>query len=446
MKSIKSIKGHKRFACLMGALLLLIMIRYAFQIDIPRIIFLLIIGMIAVFGDRNEIIAMCICCIPMHESIDFYYALVICIVVCVFKYYKSLSFGGHLVLLVAVMIWELLHCYFTSFDIVLYLSYIVPFVLLAVLMALNMENIDYPFIVRALALSVLAMEVILFVRVLYFADFNVAVAIAGLQRMGSDLHSSIQDVEIAGGQINPNTLGIIAVLASSGLLQLRSAKVGKKTDLIVMLANLVLAALGTSRTYLVCLALMIVLFIFAEKGGMINKIRVVALFAIVLGVATVSMALIFPDTFAFFVSRFFVEDITTGRDEGMKLFNRFLLDNPKVFLFGIGLQDYGNLIINVYRIWNNVPHNLIQEILIAWGIPGLLIFALQILYMYIVAARWNKKISLINWIPLIIILFKSLAGQLLTSGYSMLALALAYLSLCQDFTSTDKIDEVYNRV
>jgi hypothetical protein len=63
--------------------------------------------------------------------------------------------------------------------------------------------------------------------------------------------------------------------------------------------------------------------------------------------------------------------------------------------------------------------------------------------MYIVAARWNAKISLINWIPLIIILFKSLAGQLLTSGYSMLALALAYLSLCQDFTSTDKIDEVY---
>ena len=127
----------------------------------------------------------------------------------------------------------------------------------------------------------------------------------------------------------------------------------------------------------------------------------------------------------------------------MKLFNRFLMDNSNVLLFGIGLQDYGDLIINVYRIWNNVPHNSIQEILIAWGIPGLLIFALQILYMYIAATRWNTKILLMNWIPLIIILFKSLAGQLLTSGYTMLALSFAFLSLCQDFTSTDKIDEVY---
>ena len=41
---------------------------------------------IAFLGDRHEIIALCICFIPMHESIDFYYAIVICIAIYFFKF------------------------------------------------------------------------------------------------------------------------------------------------------------------------------------------------------------------------------------------------------------------------------------------------------------------------------------------------------------------------
>ena len=46
--------------------------------------------------------------------------------------------------------------------------------------------------------------------------------------------------------------------------------------------------------------------------------------------------------------------------------------------------------------------------------------------------------KLINYIPLIIILFKSMAGQLLTSNYSMLALAFGYLNLVQDLNDDPK--------
>lgn len=433
-------KTHKRFGCLLCILLFLITVRYAFQIDIPRVIFLLVIAMIAAFGDRNEIIAMCICCIPLHESIDFYYALVICMAIYVLKYYRTLSFGANLVLLLAVMVWELLHCFSTSLNVILYLSYIVPFALLAIFMASDMKNVAYPFIIRAFSFTVLASFLMLFVRVLFFADFDFLLALAGLQRMGSDTHSGIQNIAISGGQIHPNTLGVIAVLASSGLMQLRSMKVGRVSDVIVMSAILIFAALGTSRTYLACLALMIILLIFSEKGGMVKKLRLIAILTFAVGIAAAIVAVVFPDTFSFFVSRFLVDDITTGRGEALVLFNRFIWDHPNVLFFGIGLQDYGDLITKVYRVWNNVPHNSIQEITIAWGIPGLLIFTVQFFYMYREAVRRNAKISLINWIPLIIILFKSIAGQLLTSSYTMLALALAYLSLCQNFHSEKLLD------
>ena len=428
-------RTHIQFGCLLCILLLLIMVRYAFQIDIPRIIFLLIIAMIAIFGDRNEIIAMCICCIPLHESIDFYYALVICMVVYVFKYHRSFSFGANLVLFLIVMSWELLHCFSTSFHIIQYLSYIVPFALLALLMASNIENIDYPFIVRAFAISTLALLFILFVRVLYFSDFNFVLAIAQLQRLGSDNYTGIQDVVISGGQINSNSLGIISVLASTGLMQLRSIKTFKKSDAILMCSILVFAALGTSRTYLACLALMIILLIFAEKGDFVTKLRLIAFLFIAVGAAVAAMAVFFPDTFAYFVSRFFVDDITTGRDDLMVRYHAFIVSNSNVLFFGIGLQDFGNRLVYYYKVAGNAPHNALQEILIAWGIPGLIIFVTQFFYMHRESIRQNRYQSLLNWIPLIILLFKGMAGQLLTSGYTLLALSFAYLSLCQDFST-----------
>ena len=80
-------------------------------------------------------------------------------------------------------------------------------------------------------------------------------------------------------------------------------------------------------------------------------------------------------------------------------------------------------------------HNNIQEILVAWGIPGLIMIAALIAALVIRARSFNRRLTLINCIPLIIILVKSLAGQMISSGYTMLALSFAYLSLCQHFSA-----------
>lgn len=437
-------KSHKRFGWLLGLLIFLIMVRYALQIDIPRVVFLGIIGLIALLGDRDEIVAMCMCCIPMHESIDFFYALVICGVVYVFKYHKQLRVGVSVPLVLLIVVWELLHCLETSFDVVTFLASVIPFIVLAILMASDAENRDYPFIVRTFAWATLGIIIVLFVRVLYFADFNIPNAIAGLQRLGSDRHSNIENVTVKGGQVNPNTLGIITVLASTGLMQLRSMKVGKKIDMVLMCTMLIFAALSTSRTYLACLVLMILLLIFSEKGGIKRKLRLIAVLCVAITAAVLAFAVIFPESYAYFISRFLVSDITTGRDDLMMLYNRFIVENPKVMLFGIGMQDYGNRLLNVFRVAGNLPHNSIQEMIIAWGIPGLLLFGVLIFCMFRSSCYRNRNQSLLNWIPLIIILFKSLAGQMITSAYTMLALSYAYLSLCTDMTPKDE-NRIYTR-
>ena len=69
----------------------------------------------------------------------------------------------------------------------------------------------------------------------------------------------------------------------------------------------------------------------------------------------------------------------------------------------------------------------------AWGIPGMLMIILLIFMIIRISRKYTPQHRLMNYIPLIILLFKSMAGQLLTSGYTMLALAYAYLCLAQGF-------------
>lgn len=427
-------KDRRRFWCLLGLLLLLTMVRYALQIDLPRFVFLAVIGVIAIFGDRDEIIAMIICCIPLHESIDFFYALVICVGVYVVKFFQKLRLGPSLVLVFVVIAWELLHCFGTEFDPVAFLASVIPFIVLAVMMASDLENLDYALVVRAFAWATLGVILILFIRVLYFSDFNILRALAGLQRLGSDEHSNIQNAAVSGGQVNVNTLGIMAVLASTGLMQLRHMAQGRKSDIVLMCVMLVFAALSASRTYLACLAMMIVLLIFAEKGGAAKKLQLFGLLLLAVAVAVAALAIFFPDNLQYYISRFDDSDITTGRDRTMVFYHRFIVDNPKVMFFGIGLQDFGNRLVSVYRVTKVVPHNAAQEIIIAWGIPGLCLFAVLFFSMYRTARQHNKNLSLINGIPLLLLLFKSMAGQMLTSAYTMLALTYAYLSLRTNMT------------
>ena len=442
MAKVQNMNRRGRFWVLLGLLLALIMMRYALQIDIPRILFLAIVGLIAFWGDRDEIIAVCISLIPMHASLDFFYALVLCSVVYIFKFHRQIRFGLNVLLVLLVAVWELLHCFSTSFSIVSFLTCVIPFIFLAILIASDVEKVNYHFIIRAFIWSIFGVSLMLFIRVLYFADFNITYALAGLQRIGSDSHSNIQNVEIVGGQINSNSLGIITVLASTSLMQLRSIRKIEKFDVIIMCITLVLAALGASRTYLLCLVLMSVLLIFSEKGGFYKKIRLLWVLCFTITLVTILFVVLFPDTFAYYVGRFSDSDITSERKTLMALYHKFIVDNPRVLFFGIGLQNYGERLVYSYKVAFNAPHNSIQEIIIAWGIPGLILFAIQFFNMYLASSRKNRNQSLINWIPLIIILFKGLAGQTLTSPYTMLALSLAYLSLCQDFSGTKGSDEV----
>lgn len=424
---------HRRFYWLLLLLVVIIFARYALKVALPQPLLLLVIMMIALLGDRNEIMAMTMCCIPLHESIDFFYSVAVCMGVFVLKYYRDIRFRAAIIPFLFLILWELLHGLMGTFSPVTYLTVIIPLLVLLIFISTDVARLDYGFITRAASLATIANGVMLLGKVLYWADFNIAKAFVGLQRLGLDLEETGKNITEKNGEINPNTLGIICVLMASALMQLRSVDRGKKADLPLACLLLVVGALSASRTFLACLAMMILLLLFAQRGSLTQKFRFLAMIILVMLLAFGVLVLAFPELLEYFAGRFLEKDITTGRLDIFPRYNRFIFSNPEVMLWGIGLQEYGTKLVDVHRIASVVPHNGIQEIVIAWGFPGLVAFGAMLITVIRQSLRYCPRHTLLNYIPLLIILLKIQAGQVITSSYTMLAFSFSYLSLAQNF-------------
>lgn len=422
--------GHRRFYYLLTLLLGLISLRYALQIDVPPVLFLVIIICMALVSDLNELVGILICCIALHESIDLFYALAFCIIIFVVKFSKEIWLNPSVIPIFAMVIWELLHCFRADFSLMTYICNCIPLLILAIFMCIDVRKIDYCFIGRAFAIALAVICMSLLLKLLYLSDFNILKTFAGLQRLGHDA----SEVSLDGkGSIQTNTLGILCVLATTWLMQLRMAGCGSSRDVILAVLLVIFGALTASRTYLVCLALMLILLLFSQRGSMEKKLRFLGGMVLLVLVAIVLLYLVFPDLMEYYISRFKVTDITTGRDVLMMKYGEFILTNPKVMFFGLGLNHFGDDLMTVYKVASHVPHNGIQELIIAWGLPGLVLFICLWGVMI-----WRSRIfcgrqKLLNYIPLIIILVKCQAGQMLNSSYTMLTFSYAYLSMAHDF-------------
>lgn len=421
--------AHVCFAILFSLLLLTVFIRYVFNIDIPKVAFLGIIFAIAMLGDKTEIVTMCMCCIPLHSTIDFYYAIVICIALYALKNYRAIKIRPVFALLLVMIVWELLHSLAYKIELPELLSIFVPIIALAVIMCSDVSDVDYCFLSRTLALATVFVCCVLLGKELFAANFDFAVAIIRLKRLGLSTSGASANY----GEINPNTLGIICIIASGGLLQLRIAKKKRTIDLLFVVILMMFGVLTSSRTFIVCAVLMLLLFLFGSKGGLMRKVRYLTACITLLAVGILVMNIAFPGQLDYFLSRFQSADLFNGRLDLMAEYHSFIFSSLSILLCGVGCQNFSARLLDGYHVAFDVPHNCVQEIVVAWGLLGLLMLMLLIAMMLLYSRQHTQRRSLIHFVPLIIIITKSMVGQMLTSGYTMLALTLAYLSLCQNF-------------
>ena len=423
------------FYILLSILLAFVAIRYVFYVNIPRMLLAGIVILMAALGERDEIIAISMGCIVLHEAINFYITIAACGVILLLKNVQRLRHILPIVLVAVMIMWELLHCFAYFWTPVMLLAALAPFLFLAALCCIDLKNVDYTFVVRTMTLITFFMCVILLVNHIVEAGGNLTVAFANMTRLGM----FSEEETMFGNSIHPNSLGVINVLCISGLLQIRALGKNKKIDLFYMIGLMVMGALTMSRTFLLCLGIMAFMLWIAQKG-LVKKLRFLGGILIVVVLAVTVINLIFPDVLLDFMGRFQVGDITTGRGDLLIAYNDFILSNNDVLLFGVGISDYVEKVVDIYQVASVTSHNGIQEIVIVWGLPGLMLIGGLIGTMMFNSAKYCRKKRILNYIPLFIILAKSMVGQMITSGYTVLALGFAYLSLCQDFQPSNRME------
>jgi len=347
-------RKHTRFYGLIMLLTCLVFARYGLQIGVPRVLLTATIFLIAALGDKNEILAVAMCCIPMHEAVDFSYALVACAAIYALKYQQDIRINFAVLLVLLIIFWELLHCFGPDFSLMSFLFPIVPLIFLAVLLCTDVSRIDYAFIVRVMTAATIVTCTALMINLFVRANYQFASAVAALQRLGQISKEELSDTAV-GSAINPNSLGIICVLSLSGLLQLRAVGQSRKSDIILMVIMLVLGSLTASRTFLVCLVIMAILMILGQPGDIRKKIRLLAVFLILLIVALILLNWLFTDLLEYYISRFQSDNIMSSRDTLMTAYHRYISENPAVMFFGIGRSNYNAKLTETYRIARNIP-------------------------------------------------------------------------------------------
>ena len=438
MKQLTLKVGNRaRFFLLMSLLYACVLLKSLLQLNILSVAFIVIPALIAITGDSDEIIAICLCCIPFYTVLKFHYIVCISVIVYLVKYAYKIKFGFSLIIVMTLIIWEVLHCFLGKFDLKYLIVFVIPYLFLVVLISTHNIDVDYGFIVRVFSATTCFSCIVFIIRLFIMVEFDIDMSFLLMNRLGQISENETQEF-----MMNPNTLGVLCTLSITSLLQLKIFNQGKSFDMVMMLIIFVMGLLTLSKTYLACLLIMILMFsIFLWKKGD-AKAHVFLRIVGTLLISVIVAVFLFPSVFDAFISRFMVEDITSGRMKLFEQFNEHFVSSPSGLLFGVGMLDFYNKAISVA---DSVPHNSVQEILFAWGIPGLILIVSFIVAMVLRSKNENRGQQLVNFIPLIIILSKAQVGQMITSNYTMLSFALIYLSLCQDFSTNRQTEQIKSK-
>lgn len=426
------------------AMLTALFLRKAAGVNIP-IYFLLFLSFIpALFGSNDNIIAAAVCCIPMSSGFQFKYALLIYVVVfIVIKQRGKLRLNETVLLIFFMMIWELLHIYYGTFSIIEYLRSFAELLFIVILFSMKLNKINYRFVFRAYAIATVGICLIMLYLQLKQHGFSIK-SIFGQDFKNYRFGQANTTAKNYGLNINPNRLGLICNLSIGSLLLLIGRKEHSFFDLVLLILSTVFGLMTLSRTFVIILLLIVIFFILTTKGNLKQKLLCIfGIFTMAL-LVIILISQIAPNIFENIISRFKEEDMFGGRDELFSFYNRHILSSLLFFFFGIGLHDLKGKIDSIYHIDINVPHNGIQEIWVAWGIIGLILFVLMIVSLIKETRKHQHKPAKRQYLLLFITLLHIMAGQFIRSEIALLSLILVIISLSICDTKTDgKINENY---
>lgn len=224
---------------------------------------------------------------------------------------------------------------------------------------------------------------------------------------------------------NANQLGgMMAISIALLLVAIEKKTLPKLIGWTGIAFAILIIIMSKSRTGLLCAcgagALYLWHIVVNEKKRLLGIVYVALVVLIVMAITQM-----FPDLLAGMLDRLQTEeDITNGRTDLFVIYLQEWSSNIWCLLFGYGIGSYQDVITT-----HNVPHNCIADILVSWGGVGFLLLGCLLTMLYqSSSAKLRKSERFLAFIPVIVALVISVAGQYLTTGYPHTRLCFLLLS------------------
>ena len=418
---------NKLFWVLIAFLFVLLSLRDFSLLNIPGFLFVVYLSIVFLVSDLEKFVSLLITLPVLSPGIPITYTLVCALFIFLFKF--KVRFRAAIIVVFAMLAWELLHFMLYSFEIIDYLRFFVPYLLISlVFFSLKRENINLLFVVKTfLVVSSLCM-LVAFVSSISQFDYSLISFLKSGIRFGNP--EEIAEIEVTRYALsyNQNFVGLICLLNITICLQSLYYKYfNKPFSFVILVLSLIFGLLTMSRTFLICLLVALALFLIT----IIKRIDKLVLYLCVGMVLLVIFSVAFSSTIESFVSRFEGSNIASERVDIFNNYNSFILSDPYRFVFGLGFQ---NLLekVNYYSPirFTNVPHNAFQEVFVCWGIIGLVLVSVFLFEIYKKAKKARlAKINLISLIPMITFFIFLQASRLFRMNSRVFLLYLVYATL-----------------
>lgn len=418
--------------------LILLLLRDYFFINIPSIIFLVLSFLLSLFANKTELISFCFCCIPMLNAFQSKYALVICMILYIIRFGRRPKITVRIWPVFALLVWEIAHSLVGPFSLIEVFRLFAELLFCCFLMCCSVDEWDYTKVFRSMSLTTVCVCFIILIAQMKVYNYrSINVLFSGVFRFGYGT-----DVTKMSVGFNPNYLAYICLACIEGLAFNIIRKKHRFIDILLIVLLGFFGLFTMSKKFILCAVIFLVLLFLASDKAK-SKIRIFLVSTLLVLSIGLILYYCFPTIYENLISRFNADDLSTGRESIFQFYMNELTSDIKLLLFGVGLQSYEYKLLTTYP-GASIPHNGFQELLVMWGVFGLVVFVIFIVNLLIQAKSINKNIKFVNYIPFLVMLANVQVTQMVSSSVTNMIMAFVYLCLTIDCCE-DRYNNVKNR-
>ena len=386
-------------------LLALLFAKNGLDMAIPMKGILLVAIAPAFFASPTQMIAMALAFIPLGSGFQYKYALMAYVLIGIVRFGSQMHFSKLTFPLIVMILWEMLHVVVGEMEINELMRGFAEFIFLWFISCQKLKDLEIRVIARSLAIAVVGVCCIK----MYMQTTLVMGDVSDVLSQGSDGsyrfgNNNNNEEELFSLVFNPNQLGFICNLAIAALLVLMRLRKSTLIDVVMLSLCVTFGSFTLSRTFLVCLAFLLISFILLSTNSLRQRVFYIILLTLLIGGVVWAIDAFLPDVIKNFTARFEVEDLSNNRIDLFVFYNQHIFSTAEYCLFGIGLQNFGEKLIQLYNPDIEVCHNGFQEVWVAWGLPGLVMVLWWLQQLVAESRRWCLTKRYFSYLPLILIL------------------------------------------